>query len=80
MNIGDYEDIYDKIPNYSDPLAFPKYRDFSNSVALDFNPTVRSYMKDSIREIWENAWSEIDPDGELRSYLREQMENENLDK
>ena len=72
MEPEDFVDIYDKIPFYDDPLLFPTYRDFSNQVARDFNRAVRSYMKEYIREIWEDAWNEIDPDGSLRDYYNSQ--------
>ena len=69
MTPEDFEDIYDKIDFYDDPLLYPRYRDFSNSIAHDFNFTVRSYMKEFLRSAWEDAWNEVDPDGSIRNDL-----------
>lgn len=70
MEPEDFVDIYDKLDFYIDPLLFPSYRDYSNQVAREFNQQVRSYMKEFLREKWEDAWNEVDPDGSLRDYYR----------
>ena len=68
MELEDFIDIYDSIDSYVDPLVYPKYGDFSKAVSNAFNYSVRSLLKEQIREIWDNYWDDIDPDGSLRDY------------